>query len=131
MSVSRWSGPFCPHCILSSDWSTYNLLTSFHIFQSFSQESCWEDVYYLALTKIRNGVSQLEKMYQTGKILVVFLLRALQNVKSQNCTGEILAKDICIPGEHINDIQNCPNEPPNNIIMAKMGNVQVIDVQDR
>ena len=76
-------------------------------------------------------MSQLEKMYQTGKILVVFLLRALQNVKSQNCTGEVLAKDICIPKEYVNDIQNCPNEPPNNYIMAKMGNVQVIDVQDR
>ena len=79
-------------------------------------------------------------MYQDGKIFLIFFLKiffilllaeAEPIQAAKHCTGEILAKEICIPKKYVDDIQNCPNSPPNNKIMAKMGNVQVIEVDDR
>ena len=79
-------------------------------------------------------------MNQDGKIFLIFFLKififllveeAEPIQAAKHCTGEILAKEICIPKKYVDDIQNCPNAPPNNKIMAKMGNVQVIEVDDR
>ena len=87
----------------------------------------------------KDAGNQSETMYQDGKIFLIFLLKIFlilllaeaEPIQAKHCNGEILAKEICIPKKYVDGIQNCPNSPPNNRIMAKMGNVQVIEVDDR
>ena len=109
-------------------WYTYTLFSTFY--QHLS-------------TPLQNGCkdagNQSETMYQDGKIFLIFLLKIFlilllaeaEPIQAKHCNGEILAKEICIPKKYVDGIQNCPNSPPNNRIMAKMGNVQVIEVDDR